>query len=145
MHSIGFARVHTASVAATYGAQKDALGSLHGFMDPLRDAILAAGELVVVDGSPRTEEQALLVQDIGTLKPFLVVELVADEALSRARMALRGNNETTIQRAQVRWENSEKEALRGLVGLRLDAAFPTAALLSEIRTVLGAALTSHQD
>jgi adenylate kinase family enzyme len=118
----GFARVHTTAVAEMHGIEKDAGGVFHGLAAHLGEVIVAAGPRVVVDGCPRTHEQARLIDTLSVRRRCLVVELVADEALSRQRMAARGNAASSIERAQVRWELTEQPALAGFETLRLDAA-----------------------
>lgn len=121
----GFNRVHPASIAEELDLPKDVEGSYIGVGSYLLAAISKAGPLVVVDGAPRTQDQREVVVELGRNRPYLVVELNADEALSAARMRGRGNTAEAVLRAHRRWVGSEERIAASFERLVLEAVRPT--------------------
>lgn len=107
----GWTAVHTASVAARAGCEKNESGVLQGVAAPLLAAISAAGAKVVVDGSPRSTEQVRLVASLAENHNVHIVVLDVSAQVSSERMRRRGDSELAIARSLRRWDATERRAL----------------------------------
>lgn len=114
LETAGWTLVHTASVAAAAQCPKDPSGVLLRVVEPLSAAVAAAGARVVVDGSPRSIEQALWVEQMATAHDVHVVVLDIPSTTAADRLHRRGESETTIARAQHRWDETEGSVLEHL-------------------------------
>jgi adenylate kinase family enzyme len=132
LQTAGFSWVHAATIAEEHDLVKDELGVYLGVEIPLRDAIEALDGDVVVDGCPRTREQASMINALSEQRPCCVIMLDATEELSGQRMLERGNAAITVQRAHVRWTAVEYPALKTLGHLVLDATRTPEDLLTEV-------------
>lgn len=119
---VGYLRIHAAAIAEEHELLKDDFGSYIGLAGPLREEIARSAGDIVVDGSPRTPDQAELVRFLAARIPSVVVLLDVSAATSSLRMRNRGNSEITIERADRRWEAVEHPTVQGLEHYRIDAS-----------------------
>lgn len=142
LEELGYLRVHAASIAESRGLTKDELGVYVGLAECLHDTLDEHHGDIVVDGSPRTRQQASMVRELSTSRACIVIVLDADEELSGRRMRERGNETVTIERAHQRWREVEQPALEDLPLHTIDARLAPERILQE--TLLHITQTSHR-
>jgi len=121
LETVGYLRVHPASIAENLRLPKDELGVFIGLTEHLRKELDRLTGDIVVDGSPRTAQQAVLTMEIAARERCTVLVLDVTEELSSRRMRERGNDDLVIQRAHRRWVEVERPALEAVSFHTIDA------------------------